>query len=284
MGPSAAGPSTVGLCAAGPSTARPGLPAPCPRALAQWRPVTATRTSSRARTRSPARGGARRPPPRTRLWWWVLVLVALGVTALRWPQTVDASPRYVVPAAELAAAEQALASMPVRGRAPMTGYDRSQFGDGWADTDLDGCSTREEILLRDLLDVTTDGCTVLTGTLPDPYSGADVRFERGQDSTDVQIDHVVALADAWQKGAQQWPAALRVAFANDPLNLLAVDGGLNQQKGAGDAATWLPPSRGYRCPYVLRQITVKVRYGLWVTAAERDALDRELGRCVPADG
>lgn len=219
-----------------------------------------------------------------RLWWWVLVLVATGVTALLWPQATDTSPRYVVPADELAAAEQALASLPVRGRAPMTGYDRSQFGDGWADADLDGCSTREEILLRDLRDVTLDGCTVLTGTLPDPYSGADVPFQRGEDSADVQIDHVVALADAWQKGAQQWPAAQRAAFANDPLNLLAVEGSLNQQKGAGDAATWLPPARGYRCPYAIRQVTVKARYGLWVTAAEHDALERQLAGCVVADG
>lgn len=210
------------------------------------------------------------------------MLVAVGVTAFLWPQATDPSPRYVVPAGDLATAQQSLAALPVRGRAPMTGYDRSEFGDGWADVDVDGCSTREEVLLRDLRDVTTDGCTVLAGTLPDPYSGSDVPFERGPDSAAVQIDHVVALADAWQKGAQQWPAARRVSFANDPLNLLAVDGALNQQKGAGDAATWLPPSRGYRCPYVIRQITVKARYGLWLTAAERDALARELGRCVTA--
>jgi hypothetical protein len=95
----------------------------------------------------------------------------------------------------------------------------------------------------------------------------------------VQIDHVVALSNAWQTGAQGWPAARREQFANDPLNLLAVDGRLNQQKGDGDAATWVPPARGFRCAYASRQATVKARYRLWVTRAERDALRRLLARC-----
>ncbi len=123
-------------------------------------------------------------------------------------------------------------------------------------------------------------CVVLSGTLDDPYTGLPITFVRGPDSTAVQIDHVVALSDAWQTGAQQWDPTRRLAFANDPANLLAVDGPANQEKGAGDAATWLPPNRGYRCVYALRQVRVKAAYGLWVTAAERDALERELGRCV----
>ena len=99
----------------------------------------------------------------------------------------------------------------------------------------------------------------------------------------MQIDHIVALSDAWQTGAQQWTLPKREAFANDPANLLAVDGSLNQEKGAGDAATWLPPNTGYRCVYVLRQVRVKAAYGLWVTRAERDAMERELGRCAVVD-
>ena len=95
----------------------------------------------------------------------------------------------------------------------------------------------------------------------------------------VQIDHVVAMADAWQKGAQQLSAERREQFANDPLNLLAVDGPANQQKGAGDAATWLPANKAFRCQYVSIQIQVKAEYQLWVTPAEHDAMDRELGRC-----
>ena len=177
-----------------------------------------------------------------------------------------------------------LARLAVKGRAPQTGYSRDRFGSGWADTDRDGCSTREEILRRDLRNV-TDGrsgrCAVVAaGVLRDPYSGRTIAFRRGNATSEaVQIDHVVALDDAWQKGAQQWTPQRREAFANDPMNLLAVDGPLNQAKGAGDAATWLPPATGYRCSYVARQVAVKARYGLWVTAAERDAVRRILTAC-----
>jgi hypothetical protein len=178
----------------------------------------------------------------------------------------------------------ALAQVEVKGRAPQTGYARDQFGDGWVDTDHNGCDTRNDVLARDLTDETfqagTHDCVVLTGTLDDPYSGHTIDFRRGEGtSEDVQIDHVVALSDAWQKGAQQWTAAERTAFANDPLNLLAVDGPLNQQKGDGDAATWLPADRAYRCDYVARQVAVKVAYDLWMTPAERDAVERVLNTC-----
>ena len=181
----------------------------------------------------------------------------------------------------------AVALLDIKGRAPKTGYDRDLFGNGWVDVDRNGCDTRNDTLSRDLEPRTykagTHDCVVLTGTLNDPYSGTTIQFTRGQDtSNDVQIDHVVALSDAWQKGAQQWDEAKRVAFANDPLNLLAVDGPLNQQKSDGDAATWLPPSKAYRCAYVARQVGVKLTYGLWVTAAERDAMVGILSSC-PAE-
>ncbi len=178
----------------------------------------------------------------------------------------------------------ALAALPVKGRAPMTGYSREAFGPAWADVDRNGCDTRNDVLRRDLTGVRarpgTHGCVVLSGTLPGPYSGRQVAFLRGErTSTKVQIDHVVALGDAWAKGARSWTAARREQFANDPLNLLAVDGPLNEAKGAGDAATWLPPNRGFRCRYVARQTAVKARYRLWVTAAERAAIARVLGGC-----
>lgn len=223
---------------------------------------------------------------RHRLWWWgaPLTLALIAVAALLWPRWTDPTPRYVVPVGEVVRARAELAQLPVKGRAPMTGYARTQFGDGWADVDGNGCSTREDVLARDLTDLSLDGCTVLSGTLVDPYSGVTDAFVRGPDSALVQIDHVVALADAWQKGAQQWSVTRREKFANDQLNLLAVDGGVNQAKGAGDAATWQPPDRDYRCPYAIRQIGVKARYGLWVTTAESDALRRELGRCRTVAG
>jgi hypothetical protein len=216
-----------------------------------------------------------------RLWWPVAALLVVAAVAWLWPRS-DA-PAVVVPAAEVAAARAELDGLAVRGRAPRTGYEREQFGDGWADLDGDGCSTRDDVLARDLTALERDGCRVLAGVLRDPYGGTEIAFSRDR-AEEVQIDHVVALADAWQKGAQQWTAAQRAAFANDPVNLLAVDGALNQAKGAGDAATWLPPARSYRCPYVIRQIAVKAKWGLWVTRAERDALARELGRCRTVPG
>ena len=95
----------------------------------------------------------------------------------------------------------------------------------------------------------------------------------------MQIDHVVALADSWVKGAQSWSADVRRAFANDPRNLLAVSGWVNAQKGSGDTATWLPPNKIYRCEYVARQVEVKRLYGLWVTKAEQAAMITELQKC-----
>nr|BFE87888.1 hypothetical protein GCM10020093_104890 [Planobispora longispora] len=167
-----------------------------------------------------------------------------------------------------------LEKLPVKGRAPKTGFDRDEFGPSWADVDHNGCDTRNDILKRDLKDETfkkgTQDCVVLTGVLEDPYGGKTIEFTRGERSSmEVQIDHVVALSDAWQKGAQQLSAAERRELANDPLNLLAVDGPLNNQKGDADAATWLPPRRAYRCPYVSRQISVKLKYELWVTSGRR---------------
>ena len=182
------------------------------------------------------------------------------------------------------AALAALATLPVKGRAPKTGYDRDLFGPAWSDVDRNGCDTRNDILRRDLVDLAlkpgTQGCVAAAGTLRDPYSAESIPFLRGPGtSTVVQIDHVVALSDAWQKGAQQWSPERRLAFANDPLNLLAVKGSLNQQKGDGDAATWLPPNKPYRCAYVARIVAVKQAYGLGVAPAERDAIAGILATC-----
>ena len=211
--------------------------------------------------------------------------VAVGVgLATRGIATVADGLRYPVAADDIASARAALGALAVKGRAPTTGYSRDKFGQAWQDVDRNGCDTRNDILARDLTRIAfaagSNDCRVLSGTLADPYSGHEIPFKRGPEtSADVQIDHVVPLADAWQKGAQGWRPEVREAFANDPANLLAVDGPLNQEKGAGDAATWLPPHKPFRCRYVIRQVRVKAAYGLWVTAAERDAMARELDRC-----
>jgi hypothetical protein len=188
-----------------------------------------------------------------------------------------------------ALASTLLAAIAVKGRAPKTGYARSAFGSAWTDDNDDplghnGCDTRNDVLRRDLSAVTikpgTAGCVVLSGTLLDPYTGTQIAFHRGvTTSAQVQIDHVVALGDAWQTGAQYWPEQRRVDLANDPLELLAVSGPVNESKGDADAATWLPPNRAYRCAYVARQIAVKARYGLWMTAAEKAASQRVLASC-----
>ncbi|TFC81295.1 HNH endonuclease [Cryobacterium cheniae] len=175
-----------------------------------------------------------------------------------------------------------LATLPVKGKAPKTGYDRTgEFGSAWRDVDDNGCDTRNDILARDLTGIVTDeSCRVLSGELLAPYTGESVSFERGETTSMlVQIDHLVALSNAWQTGAAQLDRDARIALANDPLNLLASDGASNSQKGDGDAATWLPAEKTFRCEYVARQISVKAGYGLWVAPAEHDAMARVLATC-----
>ena len=181
-------------------------------------------------------------------------------------------------------AASVLDSLAVKGRAPKTGYTRAQFGQPWADVDRNGCDTRNDILARDLTNLTfkpkTRDCVVLTGTLIDPYSGKQIDFVKGNTtSTEVQIDHVVALGNAWVTGAFKLTSEKRLELANDPMNLLAVQGRLNSQKQDGDAATWLPPLKSYRCTYVAKQIAVKAKYGLWVTAPEKAAMKSILAKC-----
>ncbi|HEX4019350.1 MAG TPA: HNH endonuclease family protein [Frankiaceae bacterium] len=176
----------------------------------------------------------------------------------------------------------ALQGVPVKGRAPKTGYSRGKFGEAWADVDHNGCDTRDDVLRRDLTGIQTRsgtrGCVVVAGMLAGPYTGKRIQFSKSA-AAKVQIDHVVALSDAWQTGAQGWSDTTRLEFANDPLELLAVDGTANQDKGDGDTATWLPSQKSFRCAYVSRQVAVKLRYHLWVTPAERDAMAGVLQKC-----
>lgn len=176
-----------------------------------------------------------------------------------------------------------LGTLPVKGRAPKTGFDRKgMFGTAWLDVDRNGCDTRNDILARDLEpEVKSGPCKVTSGSLADPYTGKTINFVRGNStSLAVQIDHVVSLMNAWETGAQGLTQAQRVSLANDPINLFAVDGPTNIQKGAGDAATWLPPKKDFRCTYVAHQISVKATYGLWVTQPEHDAMTRILQSCA----
>lgn len=210
---------------------------------------------------------------------------------------VAASPSSAVPQKDTAAAVvkapaavpkhsalAVLATLTVKGKSPMTGYDRmADFGPAWLDVDRNGCDTRNDILRRDLTSTTGAGCRVLTGTLHDPYTATTIHFVRGNaTSTTVQIDHVVSLADAWRTGAQKLTLQQRADLGNDPINLFAVDGPTNESKGDGDAATWLPANRSFRCEYVSHQVGVKAAYHLWVTPAEHDAMKRVLTSCPTA--
>ncbi|KNB50545.1 HNH endonuclease family protein [Streptomyces caatingaensis] len=195
-------------------------------------------------------------------------------------------------------ARAALDTLAVKAPASKAGYDREgKFGRAWSDkTDAPGsgnrCDTRNDILARDLVGARNDGssaCVIASGTLDDPYTGRKIRFKRGTGtSSAVQIDHVVALGQAWVSGAQKIGQRKREALANDPLNLIAADGPANGQKSDQDASRWLPKNTAFQCAYVARQIAVKKKYGLTVNPGEKDAMARVLKTCpnekLPADG
>jgi len=211
--------------------------------------------------------------------WEILIalLISAGVVAISIP---PASAVESLPGVAVAVLE----TLPVKGRAPKTGYSRDAFGQSWADVDRNGCDTRNDILKRDMTSVVykakTRNCVVLSGTLIDRYSGETINFVRGDvSSMEVQIDHVVALSNAWQTGAFKLSIAQRTALANDPLNLFAVKGRLNLQKSDGDAATWVPPMKSFRCAYVAQQLAVKAKYSLWVVAPEKAAMLAILAQC-----
>lgn len=201
---------------------------------------------------------------------------------------VDASPDAASHSASSGTAAHAALALTVKGKSASTGYERDEYGSGWVDVDRNGCDTRNDMLNVRLVNLDMSGtCKVLAGDLADPYTGTWIHFERGG-ASEVDIDHMVALGDAWIKGASSWEFAKRVAFANDPLNLEPVDASANRQKGASDASAWLPSYKAFRCEYVARQVAVKTKYGLWVTQPELDAIVRVLDSCpdepLPAAG
>jgi hypothetical protein len=200
-----------------------------------------------------------------------IVVITLLLTLLS-PSNTQASPIDAL---------TALNNLEVKGRAAKTGYARSQFPH-WSDPDRNGCDARNDTLKRDLTNVSykvgTRECKVIAGQLLDPFSGKVITFSTTK--VVIDIDHVVALSNAWQTGAAYFDKNKRTQIANDPLNLLAVDSKLNRQKSDGDAATWLPPRKAFRCEYVARQVAVKAKYGLWVTKSEKAAIGKILSTCV----
>jgi hypothetical protein len=223
-----------------------------------------------------------------------LAIVAVGVAVAVWvhfraetmlavepgPPSSRGSPGYDQ-------VRENLRRLPVKGWDRSRDFARSRFGEAWSD-DVDvelghnGCNTRDDVLRRDLADLTVrpGTCFAQSGTLHDPYRGETIAFVRGPATSDaVQIDHVVSLADAWYKGAREWDDQRRRDFANDPRNLLAVSGKGNFDKAFRDAASWLPPNVGFRCDFVARQVEVKTAYGLWVSDKEKRAMAEVLAGC-----
>ena len=230
---------------------------------------------------------------RSRLLWLALTVVLAVVVAVQVVATSSDRSQFiaqadiptVAPGADVLAG---ILEVPVRIR----GYDyrRDAFGDAWTDDNSapgghNGCDTRNDILDRDLADktyVSIKRCpnAVATGTLHDPYTNATVAFVRGaQVGASVQIDHIVPLALAWDLGARNWPADMRVRFANDPANLLAVAGQANQDKGDQEPATWMPPNTFFDCQYAMQFIAVLRGYGLPVDVPSTSVLRDAAGTC-----
>lgn len=220
----------------------------------------------------------------------LIVAIVIGLSAVvlllpsRWAwwktRTVEDVPASTI--------RQSLQALQVRDSHETPKYERDQFGPAWNDEDGNGCDTRNDVLARDLNEVVfrahTRDCIVISGWFDDPYTGQRIRFVRGNDTSPlVQIDHVVSLADAWRAGAWQWNAAQRQKYANDPLNLMAVDGPTNENKGSGRADQWLPPNVEYHCAYVARQVQVKAKWALTVTASERQTMIDVLADCPVMD-
>lgn len=162
-------------------------------------------------------------------------------------------------------------------------YDRvSDFGAPWTDVDQNGCDTRNDILGRDLTSVSRtipeNPCAVSSGVLNDPYTGTTIQFDR-HDALTVQIDHLIPLHAAWQLGAWRWSNVRRVAFANDPRELVAVSGVANQDKSDALADRWRPKNHGAWCVYAINSVAVHSDYTLGVTASEASALTQMLALC-----
>lgn len=179
-------------------------------------------------------------------------------------------------------ARTVLNALPVKGKAPATGYNRNaKFGNGFKDFNRNKCDERQDALKRDMSRVKYKDrkrCQVASGRLDDAYTGRAINWKVKAGSVD--IDHVVALKNAWISGAQRLSQIQRQALANDPLNLMASSASANRSKGDRNAAEWVPRNRGFRCQYVATQISVKRKYALSVTSSEKSAMARVLKTCA----
>lgn len=175
-----------------------------------------------------------------------------------------------------------LSGLTVKAKGSMTGYDRDLFPHwrdastwGWPVEPNDDCDSRSAALYRDGEDVgMSSTCTKLTGTWVDPYGGG--KYDA---ASDIDIDHVVPLGNAWATGAADWDEDERTAYANDPEVIVSADDSLNQSKSDQDPSEWVPPNEDAACLYATRWVLVKDKYDLWVTSAEKTKLSSMLETC-----
>ncbi|WP_263477112.1 HNH endonuclease family protein [Mobiluncus curtisii] len=215
------------------------------------------------------------------LVWWALWPGA-GPNLANFPTPGLRCPSSSTSGATIGGSLHELCALKVRKDAGPDGYQRDLFGAGWMDPDGNGCDTRADILARDFQSPrfgnSAKPCRLTGGTFHDPYTGKTMQFETPP-GRKVQIDHVVALGNAWKSGAWAWTKAQREAYANDPSVLLAADGPANQQKSDASADAWMPSNRNFRCAYARQQIDIKYRWNLTVTAPEKAALLSALAKC-----
>ncbi|MFE7619119.1 HNH endonuclease family protein [Streptomyces sp. NPDC057496] len=187
--------------------------------------------------------------------------------------------------ADRAAGRKIIEKVATKGRGPKTGYAREEFGYAWKDSidglalARNGCDTRNDLLARDGKDVklrSGSDCVVVSMTLKDPYTGSTIDWTK-QRPTRIQIDHVMPLSYDWQMGASRWDRDKRQRIANDPLNLLPVDGPANSAKRDSGPASWLPPYKPIRCSYAVRFAQVSLKYELPVTTADKRAMLEQCG-------
>ena len=238
--------------------------------------------------------------PLERVLILIVLAVAIGVTiGLLLPQVSSDAAKITGGYTATGSAADTLNALAVDDNQSSSGYDRDSFGFRTTDVDGNGCDVRDDVLARDLTDITykyAGSCVVESGTLADPYTAQTIHFVRGRaTSAKVQIDHVVSLYDAWASGARDWDQAKRVEYANDPDVLLASDGPANMAKGSGIDVNgrseyltqhtgapdvWMPDNKAYRCDYMAKRVSIKAKYGLTMTAREKQQTITYLAQCV----
>lgn len=209
-----------------------------------------------------------------------------AVSPLDNPDGTKAGLAAITTDADRTKARALIEKVDTKGRGPKTGYDRDEFGYAWMDSapggipfSRNGCDTRNDLLQRDGEDVrfrSGSDCVVVSMTLVDPYTGKEIDWVKSR-ATAVQIDHVMPLSYDWQMGASRWDKGKREDIANDPLNLIPVDGPTNGSKSDSGPASWLPPNKGIRCSYVVRFAQVSLKYELPVTKADKEMMLRQCG-------